>query len=196
MTVCDTIDDTRSLILNLTFDEVSIELPATGRWEIPGGQRLHAIGPWPRRWRRSAFTTGGRLDVPFDPFAMRLELTLALGGDQRLPAVRCEATLAEADRLGRWTFAGIASAGGEPSSSITVRAWYQGVYDHGARPVALLRMATRLPSPARKPSGRRLRPRVDVLGDINACWLFSYPSYPVSSTTRRIRATDRTSRTG
>lgn len=171
MTVSDVVDEAGSRIQT----HRSIELPATGRWAIPGGQRLDAIGPWPCGWRRSALTIGGHLDIPFDPFAMQLELTLALEPNHRLPAVRCEATLAEADRLGRWTFAGTASFGGHRLATITVQAWYQGVYDHGARPVALLRMATRLPPPARIPLRGWPRACVDLVGDINACCLYCYP---------------------
>lgn len=204
MTVGDIVDDAGSRIRNIRFGEIivfgnsggcsapaadvkdgrdliqtrgSIELPATGRWGIPGGQRLHTIGRWPWSRQRSALTTGGRLDIPIDPLAMQLELTLVLGGDRGLSAVRCESTLVEADRLGRWTFAGTASVGGLTLARITLRAWYQGVFDHGARPVALLRIGARLPPPANRPSKGRPRARVvDLYGDINACRLYSYPA--------------------
>ncbi len=179
-----------------------IEFPAMGHWTIPGGQRLDVTERWPWSRRRLAFTTSGRLDIPFDPFAMQLELTLRLGGDRRLPAVVCVATLVEADRLGDWTFTGSALVGGRLMGSIIVRAWYQGVYDHGAQPVALLRIGTRLPPPAHTPRRGRPSARVDVLGTINVCRLdpvlgpVTAAEQFLSSTTPRTRATDGTSRIG
>lgn len=155
----------------------NVEFPATGRWSIPAGQRLDVTTRWPLRRRRPVFTTGGVLDIPVDPFATRIELELAVGDDRRLPAIRCAATLLDADRLGAWTFTGGASVGVAPSTGIVLRARYQGVYDHGARPVALLRIEARLPSPTtRRWPERRPRARVDVGGDINACHLYTYPS--------------------
>lgn len=167
----DVVENRRGLIQT----HGSFEFPAMGHWTIPGGQRLDVTERWPWSRRRLGFTTSGRLDIPFDPFAMQLELTLTPGGDRRLPTILCVASLVEADRLGDWTFTGSALVGDRPIASIVVQASYQGVYDHGAQPVALLRIGTRLPPPAYTPRRGRPRARVDVLGTINACRLDNVP---------------------
>jgi len=142
-----------------------IEMPAAGKWPVAHGQEISVARRGRLRVRRSIHrTTGGELTIGRQLIGSTLVLALSDADASDPVAYRFEGHIAGAAPWGAWHLEGSFTVGDSVAKG-TLLVVCNGVYAHGAAPVAWLTIDARCRVPGTVRSSRRHR--ISLAGEIN-----------------------------